>query len=50
MGTDSFEEDAFNTQVVRVIGHGDGNFTFHFIDGRKITNFGIRNVTPTVIG
>ena len=39
MGTDSFEEDAFNTQVVRVIGHGDGNFTFHFIDGRKITQF-----------
>lgn len=39
MGSESFDENAFTEEVDHIIGHGDGTFTFHFHDGRQITQF-----------
>jgi DNA invertase Pin-like site-specific DNA recombinase len=39
MGSTQFDEDAFTRQIDHITAKGDGNFTFHFSDGKVVTQF-----------
>ena len=39
MSDKEFDEGSFNKEVDHITGYGDGKFTFHFVDGRSLTQF-----------